>query len=285
MLYRLAVSPGRGALRCLPPQQRPRGPPAARRSSARSRAASPPRRGCRSPTTRRTSTRRFARNRIRAEVAAGAARAQRRRGAEHRRDPGRADRGGPAARSGRARGARGRGRRRRRGRDPGRCAGGLRAGPPPPGAARAGRAGQPGARCRSGGGGRPRSCGWPRIPEGGEVDLGGGRARDLRARADPLRDRVGGRRGPGAGRAAGPGQLPVRALGGPRRASRRRRSSPRARTWRPSTPRRWASELVVAHLARGRPHAAAGHGGHQDASRTCSPIAASRARSGTTCRS
>ena len=57
VLYRLAVSPGRGALRGLPAQQRPGRPAAARARARRDAPAGRPRRGCRSPTTRRTSTR------------------------------------------------------------------------------------------------------------------------------------------------------------------------------------------------------------------------------------
>ncbi len=68
VLYRLAVSPGaRGAARPAA-AQRPSGAPAAGLRSRRARASwrSPP--ACRSPTTSRTTTCGFARNRIRAEV-------------------------------------------------------------------------------------------------------------------------------------------------------------------------------------------------------------------------
>ena len=71
----------------------------------------------------------------------------------------------------------------------------------------------------------PRSRGWPREPEGGTVELGGGLGRDLRVRARPLPRRARARRRAGAGRARPPGPRPGRRLGGARRASSRRPSS------------------------------------------------------------
>ena len=118
------------------------------------------------------------------------------------------------------------------------------------------------ARCRSDGGGRPRSCAWPTMPEGGEVDLGDGVRAICEQGLIRFETSIGGRRRPGAGRASSPRELPVRALGGPRRAPRRRRSSPRGPTSRRSTPRRSATSWSGPHLARGRPDAAARHGRH-----------------------
>ena len=153
VLYRLAVSPGARALRGLPAQQRPRGAAAA---GARARRDAPPRRRGR-PAVRRRRDQPRARLRPQPSArrgAAGAARVELGGRAEHRRDPGRAGRGGPSAGAGRARGAGGRRRRRRRGGDPGRRPAGLGARSAPPGAAGARR-----ARHRAGGAARTAARG------------------------------------------------------------------------------------------------------------------------------
>src|SRR5439155_4833634 len=182
--------------------------------------------------------------------------------AEHRRDPGRAGRGGASPGAGRARGTRGgRGQRRRCG-DPGRRAGGLGARLTPPRAAGARR-----ARHRSRRPARTAARGRDRPPRGPSRGWRGRprprRAGHLRARADPLRGLLGGRRRTEAGLAKGPRELPLRALGGSRGGpagpggaggpgpgdARRRRARRRA---------------ARAHMERGRPHAAARHGWHQE---------------------
>ena len=182
---------------------------------------------------------------------AGASRPERRRRAEHRRDPGRARRGGSSCSNGSC--SR---RSRPRERAPARSRSGRRRWParsrrsggwpcaPSPSEPRA-------ARCRSGAGGLPRSCAWP-------IDAGGRRgrprrrrARDLRARADPLRDLAcEADAAPAPAPLRVPGELPLRAVGGPRRASRRAGRARRAPTWRPSTRRRSATSWWSAPGAR-----------------------------------
>ena len=106
VLYRLAASPGARALRGLRAAQRPRGPAAA---GARARRDAAPRRRAPSLPFADDETNLdldFARNRIRAEVLPVLRELSPAGRAQHRRDPGRAGRGGPAAGAGRARGAR-----------------------------------------------------------------------------------------------------------------------------------------------------------------------------------
>ena len=226
VLYRLAVSPGARALRGLPAAQRPRRAAAARRSSATRRARLATEAGLPFADDETNLDPDFARNRIRAEVLPvlrELSPAAERNIAETQAELVEEAR---AARAGRARGARGRRRRRRRGGDPGRRA--RRARSPRCAASRCARSpsAPPGAPVPLG---RRRAAEIMRLaalPEGGEVELGGG----VRAICEHGLIRfvavLRGRRRTRAGRAADPGQLPVRALGGARRAPPGARSSP-----------------------------------------------------------
>ena len=221
----------------------------------------------------------FARNRIRAEVLPVLRDVNPAAEPQHRRDPGRARRGGGAARAGRARGARRGRRRRRRGRDPGRRA---RRGFEPAlrrlalralaeRAAGAPVAARPRARGRdrAAGGdarGRRRSSSapaWSRVCESGFV----------RFAAAAERRRPGARAGrPGASRAGAGRRWEVRAElhPGPGRAGRSRSRDARRRGARGAD--------RGPHLARGRPHPPARDGRDQDARRPVHRPRRARAR-------
>ena len=205
--------------------------------------------------------------------------------AQHRRDPGRARRGGGAARAGRARGARRRRRRRRRGRDLRRGAGA--------------------AASRACGGSR---CGRsPSAPPGAQVALGRARAAEIVRLAGTPEGGDGRARRRPASPSASPGFVrfargaestprpePVapaapragadRRLGGARRASPRARSSPPARSSRRSTPRRSTGAIEVRTWREGDRIRPLGMSGTKTL-RTCSPTAACRARCAARCRS
>ena len=217
-LYRLAVSPGSRALRGLPAHSGRVDSAAARPRRAPTPGGWPPRRASRSRTTRRTQTSASRATGVRAEVLPvlrelnpGAER-------EHRRDAGRADRGGRAPRPGGARGARSGGRGSRGRRDPGGRARRLGARPSPPGAAGACRARRWPARAARAPARRADHAA-RRPSRGGRGRPRGRRTGDLRARADPLRGRLRDRRGARACRPPNPRQLPLRAVGGAARRS------------------------------------------------------------------
>ena len=278
VLYRLAVSPGARALLGLPPRSGRVVRPLLELERERDPRSSPPRPACRSPTTRRNARPAFARNRIRARGAAGAARdrargasatsprpsaelAEEARAARAGRRSRRSPRPAPApARSRSAAAALARLRTRRSGGSP--CA----RSPSAP----------PGARCRSGARARGRDRAPRRAsPRAARSSSAAGVRRDLRARAWSA-SRAGSRPTPRPRPAAlrRARQLPVRALGGARRASPGPGRARRAPTSRRSTPAALGGELEVRDLARRRPDAAArACGGTQDASRTCSPTA------------
>ena len=284
VLYRLATSPGPpGAAR----------PAAAPRASVvrpllalgrdrvagagRARPASP------SATTRPTPSPRYARNRIRNEVLPGAARD--RPGAEDddRRDPApswprrpRRSSGSPPRRSrppARPPPARSR-RRRSTALDPALRRLALRAL-----AERVARAPGP-ARPRAGGARSPAS---PRSPRAGWwSSAAASRPRSSTATsASRCRPRV----APERGDPDRPRELPLRQLGGPRRAAARARSSgERPRRGRASTRARSAETLVVRSWRDGDRIRPLGLGRDASRSRTCSPTARCRARCGGRCR-
>ena len=137
-------------------------------------------------------------------------------------------------------------------------------------------------RCHSADRGRRRSGGSSTSPEGGVVELGGGV--EARAEHGHVRFTSEPERGAGGGDPGGPGRLPLRLLGGARRARGRRAAGGRARTSRCSTRPRWAARSPCGH---GATATGCGRSGSAAASpcRTSSPTARFRARCGTRCRS
>ena len=214
---------------------------------------------------------------------AGAPGPERRRRAEHRRDPGGARTRRPSCSNGSSsRRSRPRERAparsrsgRRRWRAPSRRSGAWPCAPS--------RSEPRAARCRSGARRAAQIMRLAMMPEGGEVDLGLGVRAICEQGLIRFETSMEADAAPGPGSAASPGELPVRAVGGPRRASRRAARARRAPTWRPSTRKRSATSWSS---ARGAMAIGCGHSAWTAprACRTCSPIAAFRVPSVTASR-